>query len=189
MVEKTTTDRTYREVPEALVGPGAVVNSLIGEGTRFRGDFDLEGLLRIDGDFEGSVRTKGRVLVGRGGRAACTINAGTVVIGGAFRGEIFATEKVIILSTGLVIGKITTPRLVVEEGVLFSGTCSVAVSNENQSMTTKSTSNAANQKEINDSNRSVVSGKDNEEHKIGSRNFEIVQPEDLRQDSKPAADG
>ena len=64
MVEKTTTDRTYREVPEALVGPGAVVNSLIGEGTRFRGDFDLEGLLRIDGDFEGSVRTKGRVLVG-----------------------------------------------------------------------------------------------------------------------------
>ena len=188
MVERTT-DRSYREVSEALVGSGAVVNSLIGEGTRFRGDFDLEGLLRIDGDFEGSVRTKGRVLVGRGGRAACTINAGTVVIGGAFRGEIFAAEKVIILSTGLVIGKITTPRLVVEDGVLFSGTCSVAVNNENQSVTTKSTSNEGNPIELNDSNSSLVSSKENEVHKMGSRNFEIVQPDTSSQESKPAVDG
>jgi cytoskeletal protein CcmA (bactofilin family) len=103
----------------------AFINSIIGEGTRIKGEFDLNGLLRIDGDFSGVIRTKGKVLVGKNGRAECTLNAGTVVIGGVFRGEIVSTEKVIILSTGLVIGTITTPRLVIEEGVIFNGSCRV----------------------------------------------------------------
>lgn len=103
----------------------AFINSIIGEGTRIKGEFDLNGLLRIDGDFSGVIRTKGKVLVGKNGRAECTLNAGTVVIGGVFRGEIVSTEKVIILSTGLVIGTITTPRLIIEEGVIFNGACKV----------------------------------------------------------------
>lgn len=103
----------------------AFINSIIGEGTRFKGEFDLNGLLRIDGDFTGTIRTKGKVLVGKNGRAECTMNAGTVVVGGVIRGEIVSTEKVIILSTGLVLGNITTPRLIIEEGVIFNGSCRV----------------------------------------------------------------
>ena len=103
----------------------AFINSIIGEGTRFKGEFDLNGLLRIDGDFTGTIRTKGKVLIGKNGRAECTLQAGTVVVGGVIRGEIFSTEKVIILSTGLVIGAITTPRLIIEEGVIFNGSCKV----------------------------------------------------------------
>jgi cytoskeletal protein CcmA (bactofilin family) len=104
----------------------AFINSIIGEGTKFKGEFDLNGLLRIDGDFTGVIRTKGKVLVGKNGRAECTLNAGTVVVGGVVRGEIISTEKVIILSTGLVLGSITTPRLIVEEGVIFNGSCKIA---------------------------------------------------------------
>jgi cytoskeletal protein CcmA (bactofilin family) len=103
----------------------AFINSIIGEGTRFKGEFDLNGLLRIDGDFTGTIRTAGKVLVGRNGRAECTMHAGTVVIGGVVRGEIFSSEKVIVLSTGFVLGNITTPRLIVEEGVIFNGTCRI----------------------------------------------------------------
>jgi cytoskeletal protein CcmA (bactofilin family) len=109
----------------------AFINSIIGEGTRFKGEFDLNGLLRIDGDFTGVIRTKGKVLVGKNGRAECTLNAGTVVVGGVVRGEIISTEKVIILSTGLVLGNITTPRLIMEEGVIFNGTCKVTAPPEN----------------------------------------------------------
>ena len=105
----------------------AFINSIIGEGTRLKGEFDLNGLLRIDGDFSGVIRTKGKVLVGKNGRAECTLNAGTVVVGGVLRGEIVSTEKVIILSTGLVLGTITTPRLIVEEGVIFNGSCRIAM--------------------------------------------------------------
>ena len=97
------------------------VNSLIGEGTVFRGEVAINGLLRIDGDFAGSIKTKGKVFIGRNGRADCSIQASSVVIGGLVRGDIISKEKVVILSSAVVIGTIQSPRLVAEEGVLLDG--------------------------------------------------------------------
>jgi cytoskeletal protein CcmA (bactofilin family) len=110
---------------DSHISDDPLINSIVGEGTRFKGEFDLSGTLRIDGDFTGTIRTKGKVLVGKNGRAECTLHAGTVVIGGVVRGEIFSTEKVIILSTGLMLGNITTPRLILEEGVILNGSCRI----------------------------------------------------------------
>lgn len=104
---------------------GSFINSIVGEGTSFRGNLELNGLLRIDGDFSGTIRTQGKVLVGINGRAECTIHAGTVVIGGVVKGNVQATEKVLVLSTGMMIGNISTPRLIAEEGVVLDGTCLV----------------------------------------------------------------
>ncbi len=104
---------------------GSFINSIVGEGTSFRGELELNGLLRIDGDFSGTIRTTGKVLVGVNGRAECTINAGTVVVGGVVKGNIYAEEKVLVLSTGMMIGNIHTPRLIAEEGVVLHGACLV----------------------------------------------------------------
>jgi len=123
---------------------GPYINSIIGEGTRFNGEFDLNGLLRIDGDFCGTVRTEGKVLVGKNGRAECTVYAGTVVIGGILRGNIFAGEKVVILSTGIVLGNIHSPRLIVEEGVIFNGTAKITQS-ERKADTSKASTSVAGQ--------------------------------------------
>jgi cytoskeletal protein CcmA (bactofilin family) len=101
------------------------VNSIIGEGTTLRGEFELNGLLRIDGKFYGKVITNGKVLVGKNGIAECDIVAGTVVIGGKVKGEVIAIERITLLSTGELIGAVTTPRLVIEEGVIFDGTCEI----------------------------------------------------------------
>ncbi len=109
-----------------FVTDGSFINSIVGEGTEFRGDLKLNGLLRIDGDFTGSITTDGKILVGKNGRAECTIKAGTVVVGGIVRGNITSTEKVIVLSTGMVIGNISTPRLIVEEGVVLNGNCVIS---------------------------------------------------------------
>ncbi|MBI9109060.1 MAG: polymer-forming cytoskeletal protein [Spirochaetales bacterium] len=104
---------------------GTFINSLIGEGTVFKGDLSLNGLLRIDGDFSGTVKTDGKVLIGKNGRAEATVIAGTVVVGGVLKGNINASEKVVILSTGMLIGNITAPRLLVEDGVLLNGSCNI----------------------------------------------------------------
>jgi len=101
------------------------VNSIIGPGTRFDGDIKISGLLRVDGDYSGSIDTEGKVLIGKSGRAQCSINAQTVVIGGVVKGDIYAYEKVVILSSGMVIGNIQTSRLYIEEGVILHGFCSV----------------------------------------------------------------
>ncbi len=101
----------------------SLINSIIGEGTRFSGELVLKGLLRIDGDFIGSVNTEGKVLVGKTGRAECSIVAGTAVIGGVVHGNIRASGRVVILATGMVLGNIQAGSLVVEEGVLLHGNC------------------------------------------------------------------
>ena len=117
---------------ESQLPDKSFINSIIGEGTRFKGEFDLNGLLRIDGDFSGTVRTNGKVLVGSNGRAECTIYAGTIVVGGIVKGNIYASEKVIILSTGMMLGNISTPRLIIEEGVIFNGNCKIEKTNEGE---------------------------------------------------------
>ncbi len=104
---------------------GTFINSLIGEGTVFKGELSLNGLLRVDGDFSGTVKTDGKVLIGKTGRAEAVIDAGTIVIGGVLKGNITATEKVIILSTGMLIGNVSTPRFIVEDGVIFDGNCKI----------------------------------------------------------------
>jgi cytoskeletal protein CcmA (bactofilin family) len=81
--------------------------------------------LRVDGDFEGNVRTDGRVLVGKSGRARCLIEADTVVIGGIVKGDVKAATKVVLLSTCVMIGNINSPQLIVEEGVLLHGHATV----------------------------------------------------------------
>lgn len=101
----------------------AFINSLVGEGTTFKGEIRLDGLLRVDGDFIGNIHTPGTVLVGKNGRAETSIEAGTVVIGGVVKGNVSAAEKVVILSTGMLIGNVTAPRLIIEEGVLLNGNC------------------------------------------------------------------
>ena len=100
-----------------------IVNSIIGEGSEFKGEFKINGLLRIDGQFMGTIETDGKVLIGKSGKATTDITASVVVIGGTVRGNVFAGERVIMLSTGQIKGNIITPSLVMEDGVEFEGNC------------------------------------------------------------------
>ncbi len=103
-----------------------IINSLVGEGSFFRGDITARGLLRIDGDFAGNIKTEGKILIGVNGRAECELNASAVVIGGAVRGVVEASKKVILLSSAVIIGDIYAPRLVAEEGALIDGTLQIS---------------------------------------------------------------
>lgn len=102
-----------------------IVNSIIGEGSEFKGEFKINGLLRIDGKFRGSIDTDGKVLIGQTGEAVTDIKARVVVVGGIVKGNIYADERVILLSTGHIEGNIITNGLIMEEGVVFNGKCTI----------------------------------------------------------------
>ena len=51
---------------------------------------------------------------------------GTIRVDGKVVGNIIATQMVHVLAPGTVNGNIKTPRLIIEEGVLFDGKCEMA---------------------------------------------------------------
>lgn len=104
---------------------GTFINSIIGEGSVYKGDIKPSGLLRIDGDFKGMIADGEKVLIGKGGRVEADITAQTVVVGGVLKGSIIATEKIVVLSTGLILGNLSAPRLLMEDGVLVQGHCAI----------------------------------------------------------------
>lgn len=104
---------------------GSNLNAFLGEGTSFKGTLTFEGTVRIDGRLEGEIFTKDTLVIGEGAQVSATIHAGVVVVSGTVRGNITAERKIDIHASGRLYGNISTPSLVIEEGVVFEGTCTM----------------------------------------------------------------
>jgi cytoskeletal protein CcmA (bactofilin family) len=96
-------------------------NCVIGEGSIFDGRFYVNGSILIEGKFQGDIRTDDQLIVGPSGRVRTDIHARRVTIAGTLIGNIAASEEVILLHTGKVLGNIVTPKLTVEPGVITEG--------------------------------------------------------------------
>jgi len=98
-----------------------VYNTVIGEGSVFEGKFMVDGGIRIDGKFEGEVLKVSHVMIGVKGRVKSNISALSVIVEGVLIGNIDAKVRVMLLPTSRVYGEITTPELIVHQGVIFEG--------------------------------------------------------------------
>lgn len=97
------------------------INTIVGHGSSFHGNIDASGFVRIDGTIKGNIASRGRVVIGEKARMESDIIGTSVTIGGVVKGNIFASERVTVLATGLVIGDIVTRRIQADEGVLIHG--------------------------------------------------------------------
>ena len=107
---------------------GGNLNAFLGEGTSFKGTLTFEGTVRIDGRLEGEIFTKDTLVIGEGAQVNASIHAGVVVISGTVHGNITAERKIDIHASGRLFGNISTPSLVIEEGVVFEGGCTMGQS-------------------------------------------------------------
>lgn len=102
------------------------INSVIGEGSYFKGNFQLAGPLRIDGRYEGETLNVDSLTVGETGKVKADIKVGTAVINGIIIGNIEATTRVMLMPTSRILGEIRTPELIIQNGVMLEGACIVA---------------------------------------------------------------
>jgi len=99
------------------------INTIIGHGSTVRGEITVQGFVRVDGDLMGTLTTEGRVLVSPSGRIKGKILGRDLVIGGVIKGDVYATERILLLSSSLVIGNLHAPRVIIEQGSLVEGYC------------------------------------------------------------------
>ncbi|MBS0617971.1 MAG: polymer-forming cytoskeletal protein [Spirochaetes bacterium] len=100
-------------------------NSVIGEGSIFEGRFYISGSLRVDGKFEGDIRTDEALVVGETGKVKTNIMAREVILAGTLIGDIDAKDEVRLTETGRMIGDISTPVLAISRGVVLKGNVSI----------------------------------------------------------------
>ncbi|MCB1140393.1 MAG: polymer-forming cytoskeletal protein [Leptospiraceae bacterium] len=97
------------------------LNSVIGPGSIFEGKFYISGSLRIDGKFEGEIKTEDELLVGETGKIKTNINARNVTLAGTMIGNIKAEEEVRLEKSGKLMGDIDSPILHIAPGTVAQG--------------------------------------------------------------------
>lgn len=95
--------------------------SIIAAGMRVTGDIDSDGILKIEGRVQGTVRVARQVLVAKGGLVEGDLHAREAIIGGEVRGNVTATERVEIQPQSTIHGDLTTKVLLVQEGGEVNG--------------------------------------------------------------------
>lgn len=82
--------------------------------------------LRLDDIVEGSISLNCRRLtVGEAARANGDITAREVIVYGELTGHLQAADRIEIRKHGSVMGNLTTPRILIEEGAYFKGTVQI----------------------------------------------------------------
>ena len=97
------------------------VSGVIETGCEFEGKLCFEGTVRIGGSFKGEIFTNDVLVIGEGAKVEAEIEAGTVIINGEVTGNLIAKHRVEIHRPAIFRGNITTPSLMVDEGVIFEG--------------------------------------------------------------------
>ena len=105
---------------------GELTNNVIGENSYFTGTFLINGSLRIDGRFEGKYLQAEQLYIGRGGKIKTNINAVSVIVEGMIIGNITASSRVLLMPTARILGDIKTPELIIQNGVILEGRCTIA---------------------------------------------------------------
>ena len=99
------------------------ITTTLGKETDFNGSMRFRDSLKIDGSFSGEIISGGFLYIEQGATITANIRVGSIVVGGTVKGNIEATEKLEMLSTGKVYGNIRTAKLKIADGVVFEGKC------------------------------------------------------------------
>ncbi len=103
-----------------------VVTGFLGSQTEFEGKLSFSGVVHLDGTFHGEIISRGTLVIGSASVVHAQVHASVLKIAGEVHGDLTATERIELYPPARVYGNIRTPSLVVEEGVIFEGRCSMA---------------------------------------------------------------
>lgn len=123
----TESDSMARDIKEGRL------SGFVGHGTTLTGETEFHAMLRVDGHLIGTVTSEaGTLIVGTNGQVDANVSVAAAMVNGAVNGDIIASEKLQLGRTARVMGNIQSPRLIVEEGAILEGSCSMLKARETQ---------------------------------------------------------
>jgi cytoskeletal protein CcmA (bactofilin family) len=99
--------------------------NILGPGTKITGNIETNGDIRIDGNIDGNIVSKGKVVVGNNGFVKGEIQCVNAELSGTLHGKIIVTELLTLKATSKITGEMVIGKLSIEPGALFTGNCSM----------------------------------------------------------------
>ncbi|MFW5832253.1 MAG: bactofilin family protein [Prolixibacteraceae bacterium] len=103
---------------------GQAIN-ILSEGTIIKGDIIADGDIRIDGNLNGNIEAKGRLVIGPKGKVEGEINCNNIEVSGYIKGKINVSDLLTMKASAEINGDIAAGKLSVEPGSIFTGTCTM----------------------------------------------------------------
>ncbi|MCH2214200.1 MAG: polymer-forming cytoskeletal protein [Flavobacteriales bacterium] len=94
-------------------------------GTNIEGEIKTDSNIRIDGAVRGTITAKGRLVVGATGTIDGTVICENADIEGKINGQISVNGLLSLKSTARLECDITTKKLAIEPGAIFTGNCTM----------------------------------------------------------------
>ncbi len=97
----------------------------IAPGTKIVGDIEAKGGFRIDGCVEGTIKTPGKIVIGKEGAVTGELECENADIEGKFNGKLKISGTLSLRSTATIEGEALISKLAVEPGATFNATCTM----------------------------------------------------------------
>lgn len=95
--------------------------SIVSAGTVISGDVSCSGVLKVEGQINGSVQKARQVMLAKDGAIRGDVTAHEIVLGGVVDGNVTAADRLELQPTAVVNGDISTKSIVVMEGARING--------------------------------------------------------------------
>ena len=112
---------------------GGATSAFLGKGSKITGKIALDGPGRIEGQVEGEITAQDTLTVGEGAILNATVNGTSIVVHGRITGDINARARLELKAGSKVFGNVKAPSLIIQEGVIFEGHCSMGGAEANKS--------------------------------------------------------
>ena len=109
---KMTTDNTSQQ-------------NIVAQGTTIVGDITSKGAFRIDGTIQGTLKTPGKVVVGKTGIINGSLEGENADFEGKFSGKLKLSGTLSLKTSAHIEGEVEVGKLAVEPGATFNAVCSM----------------------------------------------------------------
>ena len=105
--------------------PNGDLSGFLNRGISVKGEVSFKDTLRIDGRFEGAIRSGKTLIVGESADVNAEIEVDSLYVSGRLRGQAKAANRIELSQSARVESDLNTGVLVVEEGAVFEGRCTM----------------------------------------------------------------
>ena len=109
--------------------PTGIGHNIIAQGTKIVGTITTNSDIRIDGELEGDLVCKGKIVVGQQGNIKGNVDCSNAEVMGNINGKMIVSGTLSLKATSKIWGQIKTKILSIEPEAQFTGSCEMGNAN------------------------------------------------------------